>query len=379
LPSNRKISKDPNNRAALAWCAVRAALAPRLPPYLILFVTHRCNARCPFCFDRGYKAPGQGGELSLSEIEKIASKWPGLLQVTLTGGEPFMRDDVGAIALAFVRAGAASITIDTNGTMPDKVAAAVNEVLDDAPSLILDLNVSIDGPAELHDELRGIDGAHDLAMETARALAPLQQDHPGFRLGATVTVSAFNQDSAAETVAELCGAGLFKRVAPILARGKPADPKALDYDLSVYEDCLNAISLDAGGSLSSRLKSALSSRVREVVLETRRRDSLLLPCKAGATMVEVDAFGAVYPCEMLWQLKPGGDDGRGIDSWVMGTLREADYDVARVLATKNAARIIEWIKDTRCFCAFECAAFNNVAFRPSEWPSLIAGAMSRRP
>ena len=53
----------------------RAAFFPRDPAYLVWFATHRCNARCSFCFNRENQEKAESGqELSLSEVEMICHR-----------------------------------------------------------------------------------------------------------------------------------------------------------------------------------------------------------------------------------------------------------------------------------------------------------------
>ncbi|MFO8057464.1 MAG: radical SAM protein [bacterium] len=354
--------------ARTAW----KAFHPAVPPYLIYFVTHRCNARCSFCFNRGNQEKANADdELDAREVYKIAEKFRGVIHVTLTGGEPFLREDLYEPARAFVNAGAESLTIATNGTLTERIVETAGQLLDEFPGLSFDLDLSVDGPAELHDRLRGVPGAHEKVMTSAKKLAPLQEKHPGFRLGASVTVCAFNQDTAEQTVRELAESGLFRRVQVLWVRGRPFDPKATDADFSVYQACrryLDATRLATGGS---KAKEALSRRAREVVSRTVKENRMVLPCRAGTTMATMDPYGNVYPCEMLWQVSPEGDPGHGLHDWVMGSLRDKDFDIKKVLATDKARKVRQWIKDRKCFCSFECAAYNNIVFNPRAWPGVI--------
>ena len=357
--------------ASLILRTARAALAPAVPPYLIFFVTHRCNAACAFCFDRTYDTSGLGPELSLDEIERIAASWRGVIQVTLTGGEPFLREDLADVAGAWARAGMRSLTLATNGILTDRIVDTVRGLLASWPGLMLDLNISIDGPAPLHDRLRTVEGAWEAAMATAAALAPLQQQHPLFRLGATLTVSAFNPAVAVETVRALLADGRFRRVQAVWVRGRPFDPSALAADFGIYEQCVKELERQRGGPAAGRVKAALARLTRETVARTVREDRMILPCRAGGSLVELDAFGRVYPCEMLWQTRPEGAPGQGIDSWVLGSLRETGYSIRTVMASPRAQKVRAWVRDTGCYCSFECAAYANVVFNPRQWPRAL--------
>ena len=69
------------------------------PVSLVHFVTNRCNARCSFCFIDFDNPKTFEGELSLNEIDLLTKNLgSSLLNVNLTGGEPFARKDLIDIA-----------------------------------------------------------------------------------------------------------------------------------------------------------------------------------------------------------------------------------------------------------------------------------------
>ncbi len=371
------------NSAKLVARAARAAILPgrarAYPPYLVFFVTDRCNARCSFCFNRERSEQADAeAELGPDEVGRTARGWRGITQVTLTGGEPFLRGDLPEVALAWADAGARSITIATNGVLTGRIESGVRRILDSKPDLFLDLDISIDGPEELHDGLRGLSGCYEKAMQSAKRLESLHRSRPGFRLGATLTLSRLNQHAALDTMESLVRGGLFQRIQVVLVRGRPFDPEAAGPDLEVYKACCELLSagpLPRGGS---RIREALSAGVRETVLRTAEKERMVLPCLAGRTMVTLDPYGEVFPCEVLWQTRPDGDPGRGIGSWSMGSLKESDFSIERVMRNERARRIQDWIRDTGCFCTFECAAYNNLVFSPGRWPGLARRLLLRR-
>jgi len=121
---------------------------------LVFFVTNRCNLRCRHCF---YPINTEPKELTLDEITNFTNK-NRFSQIILTGGEPFLRNDIIDIAKIFLNKGC-RINIDTNGTFPERVGAFIKEI----PSAVF--QISIDGNEELHDKIRG-NGSYKKAMET---------------------------------------------------------------------------------------------------------------------------------------------------------------------------------------------------------------------
>ena len=73
------------------------------PISLVHFLTNRCNARCSFCFIDFDDPNTFKGELTLGEIEKLTKTLgKSLLNVNLTGGEPFARKDIIDIAKLYI-------------------------------------------------------------------------------------------------------------------------------------------------------------------------------------------------------------------------------------------------------------------------------------
>lgn len=146
--------------------------------FLIFFVTGRCNARCPFCFywrERGQEAD----ELSLAEIERLAQTTPPFDILLLSGGEPFLRDDLTELVSLFSQHNSIRVTsIPTNGLLPDRVASTTERILESNPELNLSINLSLDGLGETHDRTRGVTGSFGKVEESVRLLTQLRQSYP---------------------------------------------------------------------------------------------------------------------------------------------------------------------------------------------------------
>ena len=102
---------------------INAYANPKKIGYVIFYVTNVCNFRCNFCF---YSEEIQKGLkptlMTLNEIDKFSSSLNGLLQLSLTGGEPFARKDFNEITEIFIKNTSVKfITIPTNGSMKDRM------------------------------------------------------------------------------------------------------------------------------------------------------------------------------------------------------------------------------------------------------------------
>jgi MoaA/NifB/PqqE/SkfB family radical SAM enzyme len=147
-----------------------------------------------------------GRELTPAEVARVFGSLGRLDVVRLSGGEPFLREDLPEIADAIARASRPHVLhVTTNGSFPDRVAAFAESFR--APRR-LSFMVSLDGHREEHDKSRGARVTYDTALETVRRLVALRR-----RLGLDVSVnhtviSAASLEDAERVRAELAPLGV---------------------------------------------------------------------------------------------------------------------------------------------------------------------------
>ncbi len=129
-----------------------------------LQLTKRCNLRCYFCGQWGEKGylrhhPDQLVEADLAEWQRIIAQVAELQprpKLTIWGGEPFMHPDCSAI-LAELRERGFKIDLVTNGVLIAPQIDTINRCVNT-------LFVSIDGPREVHERIRGVPGIFDTIL-----------------------------------------------------------------------------------------------------------------------------------------------------------------------------------------------------------------------
>ena len=72
------------------------------PFYIIFFVTSSCTAKCEHCL-LGDRKDRREYELTIDEIDNLSRGLNSILFMFLTGGEPFLREDLDEIAFIFVK------------------------------------------------------------------------------------------------------------------------------------------------------------------------------------------------------------------------------------------------------------------------------------
>jgi MoaA/NifB/PqqE/SkfB family radical SAM enzyme len=164
--------------------------AERLPMGAVYEATMRCNLHCEFCYVGDLlNIEGEWRqEMSLDALRKAFPAEPGL-QVSLTGGEIFMRKDIMSVLDLFREKGYACGYLTTNGTIINEERA---EALADlaAAGFLKHISVSIDGPGELHDIARGLKGTFERTCAGLRRLQEAaRRKHAPLRVSINTTVA----------------------------------------------------------------------------------------------------------------------------------------------------------------------------------------------
>jgi MoaA/NifB/PqqE/SkfB family radical SAM enzyme len=163
-----------------------------LPSFLTFSVNNYCNQLCKTCnIWKSNPIEEKKKELKLEEIEKIFSQFPKIFWLTITGGEPFLREDlVEIIKIAYEKSKVNVLTLTTNGSLPNIIERKIKEIISRCKNLTIIVNVSIDGDKELHDRIRGVKGSFDKAVETIEKLKKIKNRR--LIVGVNSVISIFN-------------------------------------------------------------------------------------------------------------------------------------------------------------------------------------------
>jgi AdoMet-dependent heme synthase len=121
-------------------------------------LTEQCNLKCAHCYQAGTckdEVPFSEIRRVIGEVKEMIGAWEdayGLafsLSYNITGGEPFLRDDLFDV-LGEIRGNRGDIYLLTNGTLvtSDKAKRL-------AAHGVRGVQVSIEGPEKIHDQIRG--------------------------------------------------------------------------------------------------------------------------------------------------------------------------------------------------------------------------------
>ena len=138
-----------------------------------IILTYRCPMRCVMC--NIWKNPtNRKEELKAEDLKCL----PDLKFINLTGGEPFIREDLADIVEECYKH-TNRIVISTSGWFEDRVVALAKKF----PNI--GIRISIEGLSQKNDELRGHAGGFDKGLRTLLTLKHMGLKDIGF--GCTVS------------------------------------------------------------------------------------------------------------------------------------------------------------------------------------------------
>lgn len=180
------------------------------PESLTLFLTYRCNLRCRMCGQWGRKGVTKKHDAQYISSEIPADKMKLIINdiaffrpnITLFGGEPLLYPAC-AVLIKHIKSKNMHCLMITNGSLLEDCAKDIVE------SGLDELNVSLDGKAELHDSIRGLPGLFDSIMrglKKVRSLKTEARKKPLVNLQCTITRDNYKHLEGMLEVADEAGA-----------------------------------------------------------------------------------------------------------------------------------------------------------------------------
>lgn len=268
--------------ALRAFVALRAKMARRrVPAFMSLELTHRCNLRCVHCY------LGDSRAAAVVDAREIGERrWSGLidelvaagcLEVLLTGGEPLLRRDFGAIYRR-AREGGLMVTVFTNATL---VSRDTVELFRDLPPN--GVEVTLYGATErTYESVTGVPGSHRRCVAGIRALREAGVD---LRLKAVALTANSGEIPAMESLARELGCPF--RLDPAVFPRFDGSRAPLAYRLPPRE----AVELEFADPARASSWRSYHERCRDLPVQDG-----LYTCGAGLTAGNITPAGMLTPC-----------------------------------------------------------------------------------
>lgn len=353
-----------------------AAVEADAPPSKLMFVvTKRCHSRCVYCdIWKAKDAPGGlDGELGLDEIRRFAAANAYWHWIDFTGGEPTDRPDFVDVVRAFSETSPHLLLVHfpTNGLATRRIAAVVDACRDFLRARLV-VTVSIDGPPEVNDRLRGVprDFAHalDTFVEVRRRLGE-QNAYVGMTLHGWSGSGGIATPELVERTYEALQAGLAAR------SEAPLPWSSLHLNIPHFSSHYygNRARADENGFGGPAHRAEISAALRLAALRSAGQGDLPMrileriyraeadrylasgrngiPCSALLSTAYLSEQGRVYPCT-IWD-KP------------LGNVREHDYRLLPILQAARADGTRRAVREGACpRCWTPCEAYPAIAASP---------------
>lgn len=323
-----------------------------------LELTHRCNLSCRHC----YQFPPRGPEMETSEWEELLEQLAeaGCLFVSLTGGEPLLREDLPellsrAAELDFV------VTVQTNATLLDKKAV---RFMGGIPNLRVDVSLYGAAPST-HDYLTGVEGSFEA---TRRALDMLLSE--GVPVLLKVTVGNFNVREVRDIATLARELGLEAIFSAMIFPRNDGDPAPTAFRLNDRElEEFTRFQVEYSLPLVAELMG-MEGKVEEKELLRYLTSCAIGPpdpsggrkhrCGCARIVFAVNPYGDVYPCVALPVVVGNVREERFADIWrdspALRELREEEEELPEECA---ACELLDTCPICRALCYLEDGAIKG--------------------
>lgn len=265
------------------------------PISIVWEITNNCNYKCPHC--RAYQQYVKDDiEIENKIINEIINAK--VFVVNISGGEPLLNPRIFKIAKTLTD-NDVYVILSTNGYFYEKYR---KDILKSGIKLV---QVSLDGPKDLHEKFRGVKGSYEKAIN---ALKMAKED--GLRTQMNVTITAENLDTLEwnyEKAKELGVSRIFyRRVVPY---GKAKlNRHVLPEKKKYYEKIKKLACLN-----SDDLNVSIDDPILSILLD--KDNNGYLACSAGINNLGISSDGDVFPCIFLREKLGNLNDDSLIEIW----------------------------------------------------------------
>lgn len=276
-----------NTKAKAIIGILKARISGQKVPVAVRWqLTYKCPLQCKYCHIWDIDSE----ELNTGDISALLDEMAqcGTRKISFSGGEPMMRKDIGDIINHCVSIKISPEMNSTGFLIPQKIDLLKNLDL---------LKLSLDGPEEIHDMIRGKRGGHRIAIEAAEAacangikfiftttLTKFNINHIGYMLNLADRFNTFVAFQPLKEISYGCTGGTIENLYPTQTEYKNA------------LDILIAMKKNGKG----RMRNSLQGLQHIYNWPSYKK----IKCYAGEIFCMLSPNGDLYPCDRLNYKEP---------------------------------------------------------------------------
>jgi len=338
--------------------SMRATTSPenKTPPFLILYMSSACNLTCEHCYY--WRSLNQKDDLTRDEMFRLAKELGPIEILNVSGGEPFMREEIGEICRFFITHNKVKqIYIPTNGYFTQRIEKQVKEILKESSLQLMVIELSLEGMPEYHNRFRGHPKSFEKAMEAYGALEVLQTRDPRVRIHSASTANSENIDEIVKLthyLYERCPAMDHHNIA--MLHGDQRNPTLKSPPLEAYQNLYRTVAQVWKEREKGRFGAIVEPMLQWAKCEIARRQTQVIPCKAGKLTAVVYANGDVGLCE----INPP-----------VGNLKKHGF--FEIWNSPPARQLRQDIQAKKCYCTKEVFLWPSITFQPMQLVRALYG------
>ena len=334
---------------------------------VFLFITSSCNSKCKTCFYHEFLNSNQ--DMTFEQIKHISETAPEFRKLWLSGGEPFLRNELAEIIKLFYDNNhIKEINLPTNGLSTERIVEKTGQILEQCPGMKVHLNFSIDGLGKTHDIIRGVPGNFKKTIHTMELVKEKYGNNPDLLINVATVITPEGYHQAFDLGVYLLKKELISTQYFEIIRGDTKDPDVKNLtpeEIRELRRKVYPLVAEHAKILFKHFKGVKRKIAETYYLGFVRflnniQDANFngpqdwkMRCTAGETTIVFDHNGDFRSCEM----RPA-----------IGNMKDYNYDLNKALHSDTMKKEVDEIgggKKANCWCTHGCWITSSLIFSPT--------------
>lgn len=272
----------------------------KLANELTLIITKKCNLQCTYCYDKSNFKSGNTrakAELNTTQILNLIKqvKSVGCRKIRITGGEPFLREDILKI---LQECSQMEVNICTNSTMIDRFTSELSRI----DFAHLHIHTSIDGLSSHKKHRPGSD-----PIEIVGQLSKIKREKKEFSVSINTVLNEENVHELCETYSKIKPVGIDRWTIsfPRFVEKAQLSNFKVPSITTIIEEFKNVLEMYLGDNkpfaftFSYFYKHELYDESNYRAVRLKQSEHPCLPDSSGCKGLVVDSYGNLLDCLVL--------------------------------------------------------------------------------